>query len=615
MGDWTRRIPFKVDISGIIQIMGSALYSRPDAAVRELVQNSHDAVMRRRQTELGYQGRIDIQQFPDEGIIEFRDDGYGLSADDAEQYLGTLGIGLTGLLKGEHPSSALPKGDQQDLIGMFGIGLFSAFMLAERMIVESRRVDCDEAIRWDAEGGTDIELSSWKREHPGTTVRLVLKPHFRRFAEVDESIENVLKEYTDFLTIPIHLNGSAARVNVIHATWFDPTPEPEAIELELASYFDETPLDVIPVQINRPAISGALYVSPQRTPGFADEAVVTATLRRMVISRRLRGLLPDWASFLRGVLELKECSPTASREDLVRDENFAAAALALESHLFDHLEQIAEQEPARLQAILSWHRYTFAGSALTETRLRSLLRRAYQFPTSQGLLTFDQILERSDANPIFELEADQVVWYNSDRRQEGWINSLFADHEAPCVHALRSFEESLLASMVADSGERAELRFASPGSPGFAAEILHLDDMQDASPEWADFFGDTEAIVRVAAFDENQPVMAFLNERHELMKTFEELKKGGVVPAGFQRLIDRHFEQGEQASNEVLLNRNHRLVARAMEQKTNSPLASVLRLLVVNALRTAGASLPSTALTQQQGDLDWIADCLWGQKS
>jgi len=613
--EWTRRIPFKVDIAGIIQIMGSALYSRPDAAVRELVQNSHDAVMRRRQAELGYHGRIDIRQLPDQRIIEFHDDGYGLSPEDAELYLGTLGIGLTGLLKGAHPNSVMPKSGHQNLIGMFGIGLFSAFMLAERMIVESRRVDCDQAVRWDAEGGTDIELSSWHREDAGTTVRLYLKPQFHHFAEDPESIAAVLKEYTDFLTIPIHLNESVARVNVIHASWFDPTPEPEAIEMELASYFDEAPLDIIPVQVSQPAISGALYISPQRTPGFADEAVVTATLRRMVISRRLRGLLPQWASFLRGVLELKNCSPTASREDLVRDEHFAIAAQALESHLFDHLEQLANKEPARLQSILAWHRYTFAGAALTEPRLRTLLRRAYTFSTSQGQLTFDDIIQRSAANPIFEMEADYVVWYNTDRRQEGWINSMFNNHEAPCVHALRSFEESLLATMLTDSSGKAEMRFASPASPGFAAEILQMNDMLDAPPEWADFFRDTEAIVRVAAFDRNQPVMAFLNERHELMKTFTDLKKGGVVPSGFQRLIDRHFEQGEQLRNEVLLNRNHRLVARAMEQKTNSPLASVLRLLVVNALRTAGASLPSTAIDQQQGDLDWIADCLWGQKS
>ena len=74
---------------------------------------------------------------------------------------------------------------------------------------------------------------------------------------------------------------------------------------KLESFFHETALEVIPVRTERPAsVAGALYVTPQRTPGFSGEPVVTVTLRRMVISRRVQGLLPEWASFLRGVLEL-----------------------------------------------------------------------------------------------------------------------------------------------------------------------------------------------------------------------------------------------------------------------------------------------------------------------
>lgn len=615
MEHWTRTIPFKVDIAGVIHIMGSALYSRPDAAVRELIQNAHDAVMRRRQRELGYRGQIEIRQNAEQNLLEFRDDGFGLNAEDAERYLGTLGIGLTGLLKGEHPASEASKGDGDELIGMFGIGLFSAFMIAERMVVESRRVDADDAIRWDAGEGTEIELSSCDRTEPGTLIRLHIKPDFQQLAADGELMEKIVKEYADFLSVPIFLNGSQARINVIQTSWFDPTPDREAIELELASYFDESPLEVIPVQISKPtAVSGSLYVSPQRTPGFADEAVVTATVRRMVISRRIRGLLPDWASFLRGVLEVRTCSPTASREDLVRDREFALVQETLEAHLFDHFDKLATDDAARLESILAWHRYTFAGAALVEPRLRALLRRTYKFPTSHGVLTFEEILDRSDTDPIYETDFDRVVWYNTDRRQEGWANSLFADHAAPCVHTLRSFEESLLAAMVGDAETHTDMRFASPSSPGFAAEILGVDDLEDAPPEWSEYLAETEASIQCASFRSDQPVMAFLNERHELMRTFEELKKQGVVPSGFQRLIDAHFDENEASRNEVLLNRNHRLVARALEQKTSSPLASVLRLLVANALRTAGASLPGGAQRQQAADLDWIAECLWGKE-
>jgi HSP90 family molecular chaperone len=365
-------------------------------------------------------------------------------------------------------------------------------------------------------------------------------------------------------------------------------------------------------------MAGALYVTPQRTPGFAGEPVVTTTIKRMVISRDTQGLLPQWASFLRGVLELNDCSPTASREDLVRDANFEAARTHLEQMLFAHFEDLMRNDPARLEAVLSWHRYSLAGAALGDRRLRDLLRQTYRFTTSAGSLTCDEIVERSAADPLFETDADRVVWYNTDRRQERWVNTLFSQHDAPCVQTLRSFEESLLAAMTGDvtstRGERIDLRIASPSAQGFASQILGVQDMEDASAEWQDFLAATDARVMVATFRTDQPVMAFLNDRHELQKTYEELKRQGTVPSGFQRLIDSHFEQDEPARNEVLLNRNHRLVKRTLEQRPGTPLASVLRLLVVSALNSAGAAIPREAHSQQSEDLDWIAEALWGQK-
>src|SRR4051794_17201467 len=96
---WSKRIPFKVDIAGIIEIMGSSLYSRPDTPIRELVQNAHDGIMRRRLVDLTHAGRIDIVQDGEAGTLSFTDDGVGLNVEEAEKYLGTLGVGITGLIK------------------------------------------------------------------------------------------------------------------------------------------------------------------------------------------------------------------------------------------------------------------------------------------------------------------------------------------------------------------------------------------------------------------------------------------------------------------------------------------------------------------------------------
>ncbi len=617
MANWKRTIPFQVDVAGVIHIMSTALYSRPEAAVRELIQNAHDAIMRRRHGELAYRGRIDIVQNPGRRTLEFRDDGLGLSVEEAERYLGTLGIGLTGLLKGRLESAPRgAEGEGKDLIGMFGIGLFSAFMLADRLVVESRRAEEGEGVRWAAGSGSRIELSSFEKETCGTVVRLELKPEFSWLAEDEERLEQVVKEYADFLPVSIHLNESPTRVNVMHAVWFEPTPDHESIELELAAYFDETPLDVIPIRIDDTvSITGALYVSPRRTPGFSGESVVTATVRRMVISSRIEGLVPHWAAFLRGVLELPEASPTTSREDLVRDEVFLHAARALEEKLYEHFETLAARDPSRWQAILSWHRYWLAGAALGEPRLRQLLRSTYRFATSHGRRTFEEIVSASDADPLYETEFDRVIWYNTDRRQEHWIDSLFGDDTAPCVHTLRTFEESLLVAMAEESEtqEAIDVRAAAPSSPGFARDLLGASDLEPLPESWQRFFSAAEASIQCGMLRTSQPVVAFLNEQHELMQTFEDLKRGGVVPAGFQRLIDRHFDGQQRPRHEIILNRRHRLVERALEQGPGTPLASVLRLLVWQGLGAAGAPIHGEARRQQVEDLDWIAECLWGR--
>jgi HSP90 family molecular chaperone len=614
---WTRQIPFRVDIAGVIEIMGSSLYSRLDTPIRELIQNAHDAIMRRRSRDLAFRGRIDIVQDSVAGTLTFSDDGIGLTAAEAEQFLGTLGIGITGLLKGRGSDEQRESvtGDGDHLIGQFGIGLFSAFMLADRLVVESRREDGQDAIRWEAGPGTSIQLSSSDRIPCGTSVCLHLKPQFRNMADSPERLEASIRQYADFLNIPIHLNGSAARVNVINVAWFEPTPDPEAIELELANYFNESPLDVIPIRLEKPAsIAGALYISPQRTPGFADEATVAVTVRRMVISRRVRDLLPPWASFLRGVLELEDCSPTASREDLVRDDRFQLVRSALDDFLFSHLEKMADEEPGRLEAIVNWHRYVLAGAALAEQRLRSVLAKVYRFKTSRGALLFQEIQTLSDADVLQESDADFVIWYNADRRQERYLDDVFASNRTPCVHVFRSFEESLLAAMIADrSADQIDLRPATPSSPNFARSVLGIAELQDAPAAWSEFLQSTQAHVMIASFQLSLPVVAFLNERYELAQTFEELRKDGDIPKGFQRMIDAHFRKAPTGQNEVILNRDHRLVQRALKQGPRSPLASVLRLLVLNALNSAGAGRGKDAAQVQMEDLDWIADALWGQ--
>ena len=566
---------------------------------------------------MSYHGRIDVLQDAAARTLTFIDDGIGLSTNEAEDYLGTLGIGITGLIK-KGATDAFDismhsnKRDGSNLIGQFGIGLFSAFMLADKIVVESLRFEGEEAVRWEAGAGTDIELSISDRTAVGTSVTLFLKPNYAVFADDAELLESGVKQYADFLPIPIHLNHASARSNLIQASWLEPTPDSDAVEEQIASYFGETPLDVIPIAVEAPvAIKGALYVSPQRTPGFADDATIAVSVRRMVISRHIRELVPVWAPFLRGVLELPNCSPTSNREDLVRDAIFDSVCDTISDEIYVHFDELTRNQPHRWQSILHWHRYTFAGMAIHDEKLRVLLQSTYKFITSHGELTVEQILSRSRADAIVEDDADYVVWYNADRRQEVWLNEFFANGSTPCIHTLRSFEETLLAAMLGEiTLEQVDLRAASPSSKNFCESILGLDERVDASEEWQSFFEPLDSNIFVASTLNNQPVMAFVNERYELSKTFDELRENGELPRGFQRLIDQHFQRSPAGKNEIVLNTQHRLVRRALEQGTTSPLANVLRILVIAALSKAGARIQSAAQEMQAEDLESIADAL-----
>ena len=470
----------------------------------------------------------------------------------------------------------------------------------------------EEAVRWEAGAGTDIELSTSDRTTVGTSVTLFLKTNYAVFADDAELLESGVKQYADFLPIPIHLNYSGARTNLIQASWLEATPESEAVEEQIASYFGETPLDVILIAVEAPvAIKGALYVSPQRTPGFADDATIAVSVRRMVISRHIRELVPVWAPFLRGVLELPNCSPTSNREDLVRDAIFDSVCDSIADEIYMHFDALTRNHPHRWQSILHWHRYTFAGMAIHDEKLRMLLQSTYKFITSHGELTVEQILSRSRADSLIEDEADFVVWYNADRRQESWLNEFFANGSTPCVHTLRSFEETLLAAMLGEiSLEQVDLRSASPSSEKFCESILGLEERTDASEEWQTFFESLDSNIFIASTSNNQPVMAFVNERYELSKTFDELRENGELPRGFQRLIDQHFQRSPAGKNEIILNTQHRLVRRALDQGTSSPLANVLRILVIAALSKAGARVQSAAQELQAEDLEAIADAL-----
>ena len=359
-------------------------------------------------------------------------------------------------------------------------------------------------------------------------------------------------------------------VNLIHATWFDPTPDPEAIELELENFFHETALEVIPVEIQQASIRGASMSRHSARPDSRGDcrdrddpanghlAANSGPAARVGIVRSRRA----------GTGRLRR--PPAARMSCAMNRS-SKPKPGLDSFLLRHFENLATRSGQasvdhQLAPLHTGRRIAVSPAA---ARSDATLLPVSNFAGPAHLRRDPG--GRSGADPVFESEASHVLWYNSERRQEQWLNGLFAANSVPCVHVIRSFEDSLLAAFAADAGEKAqtriEMRVASPGSPNFAEVILGVGAVSEADPAWQEFLGIAGVTVLIAGFDKSQPVMAFLNERHELMQTFEQLRNNSEIPAGFQRLIDQHFNRERPKRNEILLNRDHDLVRRCWPRR------------------------------------------------
>jgi molecular chaperone HtpG len=599
-----KRIPFKVDIAGVVEILGRSLYSRRDAAIRELIQNAHDAIMRRRLTSLSYFGEIRLRQDPKARTLTVHDDGVGLTLEEAELYLGTLGIGLSRLIK--RSMSAQGEQDATGIIGQFGVGLFSAFLLADSVEVVSRKSADVKGVRWLAEPGAGIQVGEHDVQANGTTVTMHLSDAALAFAESEDLLKETVSHYADFLSVPIFINDSAQRANLLNVSWLEASPDPEVVNLDIEQHFDEAPLDTILIRRERPcAMQGALYITSARTPGFSGRPLVIATLRRMVISRRLDGLIPEWGHFYRGVLELPGMTPTASREDIVRGEEFERLRSNLEQILIERLFELGEKDRSRLQSIIAWHRYTLAGAALDVPPLLRLLAEHYNFQTSHGQLSFRKLAAIVAARP------GSRIWFNTARGREPWINRVFSGLESPCVQALRTFESALLEALAVDAharGEDIEVRPADPADDEFLTFVLGASTLEPVGAAWEDFFAAFCTTVEVGHWRGDEPVLVFLNEKRETRRDFDEIKAEGKLPAAFAGIIDRHLGKHDAERHRMLLNRRHELVREALEGGVHSPLASVLRTLAYHAFLGAGLVPREAEQRTLRHDLEWIAD-------
>lgn len=404
--------PFSADVGRVLDIVVHSLYRQREIFLRELVSNASDACDRLRwlalsQPELleGQPGlRIDVVVDRAAGRLIVRDTGIGMDADELARNLGTIARSGTAQFLLEAGTDAA-KG--LELIGRFGVGFYSAFMVADRVEVESRRAGAKEGFVWSSDGRSGFTVRPTGHDLPrGTSVILHLRADAREFLDPGR-VEDILHRYCDHIGFPVFLEVIPApgesrtslqkprQVNRASALW---TRSPSEIGEEqyrefyrhVAHRFDE-PFARIHARVEgRLSWTALLFVPKTRPLDLFDphrRHGVRLYVRRVFVTEGLDELLPRWLRFVVGVVDSEDLPLNVSRETLQDSAVVAQIRRQLVRRILDELERIAREDPAGFEAWWREFGAVVKEGLVSDADWRERILKLARFPTTWSGLT------------------------------------------------------------------------------------------------------------------------------------------------------------------------------------------------------------------------------------
>lgn len=397
---------FQIYLPGLLRVLAESLYSDERVAIRELLQNAHDSCVRRSVEDKANRERprILVSVDPKRRVIAIQDNGSGLTGPEIEEYLSTIGRSYTRQL-GENLSFLQP--DEADrLIGQFGLGFLSAFLIAEEVVLTTRSFrEGSETLQWRSKGDINYFVTPAPEERPvGTQVEVFLKPTVMYLLERD-NIAKAIRTYANFLPIPIHMAGDWRPLNMMVQPWDAEDPD-SAIQTYIEQkYGFHSPLYVLKLQPHtidlghdtmEIPLGGFLFIPPGTVASLHEYGDLDVYIRHMFICEAVKELLPPWARFVSGVIDCPQLQPTASREQIQRDENYALVQRALDEQLARGLAKLAVDNPPVWRQVVDSHRDVMIGWAVKSPEFFEQIRDIIAFRTTRGMMTLSEYLKLTD---------------------------------------------------------------------------------------------------------------------------------------------------------------------------------------------------------------------------
>ena len=376
---------FQTEVSQLLQLIIHSLYSHPEIFLRELISNSSDALDKLRYltlTEDAYKAlpfdpRIDLELDEENKTLTISDTGIGMNEEDLTSHLGTIARSGTKSFLSQLSGDA--KKDS-NLIGQFGVGFYSAFMVADRIEVVSRKAGEELAWRWTSDGKSGFDIEPAERLVAGTTVLLHLNEEGKQYAN-SWRLQEVVKKYSNHIAFPIFLTydksewnadekksvkaRTTEQVNAASALWRRPKSEltdEDYKELYKSITGDsEDPLFWFHTKAEGSLEYTTLFYIPAKAPldlyQMEYKVGVKLYVKRVFIMDDAKELLPQYLRFVRGIIDSEDLPLNVSRELLQQNKVLTSIRTASVKKILSELKNVAANQPEKyLQFITEYNR-------------------------------------------------------------------------------------------------------------------------------------------------------------------------------------------------------------------------------------------------------------------
>lgn len=546
---------FQAEIQQLLDIVVHSLYTDKEIFVRELISNAADAMEKVRFNQAGGKAVLDesaelkVSILTDDQArtISFVDTGVGMTHDELVENLGTIArSGSKEFIRQLQES----KERSLELIGQFGVGFYSSFMVAERVEVFTRSFDPEneKGWKWSSTGTGNFGIEEAEGLSRGTKIVVHLKEDEADFSK-ESHIEQIVKKYSSFVPFPIELNGK--EVNTVKAIWT--RNKSEVTEEEYNEFYHyvghdpEDPAYRLHFSADAPLSIKALLFVPSRSlerMGFMrHESEVNLHCRKVLIQDKAKGLFPEWLRFLRGVVDSEDMPLNISRETMQDSSLMQKLNKVLTSRFLKMLESELKADPEKYDKFFAEFGHCLKEGVMSDFTHRDALGKILRFESSE--LEAGKLTTLADYHSRMSEEQKEIYFlYATDRAaaeaspyfevfQKKGIEVLFLyDHRDEFVmDHLREFEGKKLVA-----AEKADLKLDNDH-----ADSLSEDDARLLGNWLKELLGERVNEVRASKRLVDSPAVALESDPNmtaNMRRILQAMKEAGAGDGAPESKVD-----------------------------------------------------------------------------